>query len=416
MRLLSTSLALPVALVTGCMANAIDPIELVRSDVRADLDQPELSVLPDGTLQQRYLVLLRDDVVQAGLLDDTVVDLALSEDVLLERVYRTALAGFAAPLSNLQAAAMRARPEVLLVEEDRRFEASRGGPPQPPPPPPAVDWALTDVLGTGYTGDTGNSTDGAGATVAVLDTGIDSDHPYLPATTCLGNFTGGTGCEDGQGHGTHVAGTIAALPSSGHRGIAPGVALSIAKVLNDSGSGATSGIAAAINAAAEAGIDVLNMSLGGSMIGGETSDALCIAINGANALGTASVVAAGNESTDSGRTSPGGCDGAITVAAYDSAGKLASFTNTGADVDIAAPGVAIYSTTNNGLFGSKNGTSMASPHAAAVAALVVAANPAATPADIKAALIANSADRGAPTNYSRKISLSGVWKLDGRDY
>ncbi len=256
-------------------------------------------------------------------------------------------------------------------------------------------------------------------TVAVLDTGIDTNHASLPVAACLGDFTttpAGASCEDGNGHGTHVAGTIAALPSTGHRGVAPNVSLSAAKVLNAAGSGSTSGIAAAIDAAAGAGIDVINLSLGGPTNGlPESTDALCIAITNAAAAGTIAVVAAGNDGRDAAGFSPARCDNALTVGAYDATGKLASFTNYGPDIDINAPGVSIYSTTFDGAFGSKNGTSMASPHAAAVAALYAAANPGSTAAQIAAGVVANSLDRGAPLKYSKQI-VSTKPKLDGRDY
>lgn len=422
------TLSLTAAL-AGCLAGPLDPIELVRHDVRPDLERPELAVLPDGTLQQRYIVLVRDDLFADGLLNDTVVDLVLSEDVALEHMYGTVLPGFAAPLSDVQVRALRARPEVALVTEDRPVQAVKGPPGGGGTTGPARDWALGDVLAANWTGDLANTTDGTGASVAVLDTGIDGDHAYLPAATCLGNFTGGSGCQDGEGHGTHVSGTIAALPSSGHRGIAPGVALNAAKVLNDQGSGSYSGIVAGIDAAADARIGVLNMSLGGSALAAdgtliaESADVLCMAITSAKAGGTTTVVAAGNESADSALSTPARCDDAITVAAYDSNGKLSYFSNWGADVDIAAPGSTIYSTVaynasrrNAAMFGAKSGTSMASPHVAAVVALAQAANPTATPDELKALLLANSADRGEPTDYSSTVQLSGVSKLDGRDY
>ena len=411
---------------TGCMNGPIDPIELLATDIVPDLEHPELSRLPDGTLAQRYIVILRSDLLADGYAPSVITDVVLAHDVRMERVYRTALAGFAAALTAEQRVVLEGHPDIEAVVPDARVDAIIEGkehaaarPAPASPASPSSEWALVDVLGAGWATTVGAANGGAGVTVAVLDTGIDTNHASLPVAACLGDFTttpAGASCEDGNGHGTHVAGTIAALPSTGHRGVAPNVSLSAAKVLNAAGSGSTSGIAAAIDAAARAGIDVVNLSLGGPTNGlPESTDALCIAITNAAAAGTIAVVAAGNDGRDAAGFSPARCDNALTVGAYDATGKLASFTNYGPDIDINAPGVSIYSTTFDGAFGSKNGTSMASPHAAAVAALYAAANPGSTAAQIAAGVVANSLDRGAPLKYSKQI-VSTKPKLDGRDY
>lgn len=431
-RSLLSGLASAVALMCtyGCSNGPIDPIELIATDIVPDAERPELSRLADGTVAQRYIVILRNELLIDGSAPGVISELALAHDVRMERVYTTALSGFAAALSDTQRAALEARPDVEAVVADARVaaidapgepDASAGRPAPAPAPTPASDWALVDLFGTidWATRAFLTSDGGTGATVAVLDTGIDTDHPSLPSAGCIGDFTTtpvGSSCEDGNGHGTHVAGTITAFASTGHRGVAPNVTLSSAKVLNAAGSGSTAGIAAAIDAAAAAGIDVLNLSLGGATNGSaEATDPLCIAITNAAALGTLSVVAAGNDGRDAAGFSPARCDNALTVGAYDSAGKLASFTNYGADVDVNAPGVSIYSTTFDGAFGRKNGTSMASPHAAAVAALYAAAHPGSSAAAVAAGVIADSSDRPAPLKYSNKITSTKT-KLDARDY
>ena len=158
------------------------------------------------------------------------------------------------------------------------------------------------------------------------------------------------------------------------------------------------------------------MSLGGPTNGSsEATDVLCIAITNGKAAGMVTAVAAGNDGRDVTQFSPARCDDAITVGSYDSNGRLSYFTNFGTGVDINAPGSGIYSTTFDGGFALKSGTSMASPHAAAVAALFIVANPGSTPDQIAAGLVANSVDRGAPVKYSNKITSTAP-KLDGRDY
>jgi subtilisin family serine protease len=405
--------ALALSFTSAC-AVPVDTLALVTPGIQPHVEHPELSVLPDGTTQQRWLVQLRADLFEEGYLALVAGDLVSSEGVQIEAVYDVVYGGFAAPLTSLQVSRLRARPEVAAVVPDQRLEAVKGPPTSSSPPP--SDWALVDVMGAAWAGTTNG---GSGASVAVLDTGVDSDHPSLPSSSCIGNYSSDTtGCEDGHGHGTHVAGTIVALSSSSsgnlHRGVAPGAALGVAKVLSASGSGSTSGIVAAINDTA--GVwDVLNMSLGGSAWGSEETDPLCIAIANAASLGTVSAVAAGNDGRDAARSTPARCDAAMTVAAYDATNTLASFTNWGDDVDVSAPGVSIYSTTIGGGFGRKSGTSMASPHAAGVAALFIAANPGAAAADVIDGVIALSADRGSATRYSRRISIEAPM-LDGRDY
>ncbi|MFN2345977.1 MAG: S8 family serine peptidase, partial [Dermatophilaceae bacterium] len=235
--------------------------------------------------------------------------------------------------------------------------------------------------------------------VAVIDTGIDWEHPDL-------NVVGGINCasgspfrascsgngDDDHYHGTHVAGTIAAIDNGvGVVGVAPGARLHAVKVLNSQGSGYISWIIAGIDwVAARADIiEVANMSLGGSGY----SDAQYKAIQGAVDKGVAFAVAAGNSDADASGFSPGGFDNVLSVSALaDFDGKagglgghtcredvddtLADFSNWGSAVDIAAPGVCILSTypIEQGEYGTISGTSMASPHAAGALALLASKN------------------------------------------
>lgn len=235
--------------------------------------------------------------------------------------------------------------------------------------------------------------------VAVIDTGIDVDHPDLnvvAGVTCSESgrlpwtrtATCETGGDDDHYHGTHVAGTIGALDNGiGVVGVAPGARLHAVKVLSSNGSGSEAMVVAGIDwvAANASTIEVANMSLGGS----GHSQAEYDAIQGAVDAGVAFAVAAGNDDDDADNYSPGGFDNVLSVSALadfdgepgglDSTGcrtdqddTLADFSNWGPEVDVAAPGVCIRSTypLEQGEYGTISGTSMASPHVAGALALL----------------------------------------------
>jgi subtilisin family serine protease len=243
--------------------------------------------------------------------------------------------------------------------------------------------------------------------VAVIDTGIDFQHPELNVmggiNCTLGNLFSAVcdaGGDDDHYHGTHVAGTIGAIDNgSGVVGVAPGARLWAVKVLNKRGSGYSSWIIAGIDwvAANAATIEVANMSLGGAGF----SQAEYDAIQGAVDAGVAFAVAAGNEDDDANNYSPGGFDNVLSVSALadfnglpgggapytcynDVDDTLAGFSNWGPEVDIAAPGVCILSTypLEKGEYGTISGTSMASPHVAGALALLASSNNPGDAADV----------------------------------
>jgi subtilisin len=235
--------------------------------------------------------------------------------------------------------------------------------------------------------------------VAVIDTGVDFEHPDLNVVGGV-NCSGGSpligscksGGDDDHYHGTHVAGTIAAIDNgSGVVGVAPGARIWSVKVLNSQGSGYTSWIVAGIDwVAKNAGtIEVANMSLGGSGYNQAEYDAIQGAVN----KGVAFAVAAGNSDADANNYSPAAFNNVLTVSALadfnglpgggaaptcrnDQDDTLADFSNWGTAVDIAAPGVCILSTypLEKGEYGTISGTSMASPHAAGALALLASRN------------------------------------------
>ncbi|QEG00822.1 Subtilisin DY [Stieleria maiorica] len=271
---------------------------------------------------------------------------------------------------------------------------------------------------------------GQGVTVAVIDTGVDLDHPdlvdslYINRGEIAGNgidddgngfiddvsgydFVGGDAwADDGNGHGTHVAGTIAAGDNGfGVTGVAPDAKILPVRVLDDSGSGSDAGVAAGIRYAADSGAQIINLSLGG-----DASSRIAAAINYAISLGSLVIAAAGNESA----TSPSyparhsaASTGVLSVGAYDVDGRIAGFSNdvgnSGA-VQIDAPGVRVYSAYVGGGYRSLSGTSMASPHVAGVAALTLSANPQLTSSQLRALLAGGTVGQATASDSIGKAS------------
>ncbi len=264
----------------------------------------------------------------------------------------------------------------------------------------------------------GVTTGSASVRVAVVDTGIDNSHPDLPPVVAQRDFVNNdNNAEDDNGHGTHVAGTIGALTNNGTgvAGMNWNVGLMGVKVLNASGSGSYSAIANGIKWAADNGAKVINMSLGGSIGSTTLKNAVDYAWN----KGVVLACAAGNDGKN--RASyPAYYTNCIAVAATDQNDAKASFSNYGSKwVDVAAPGVAILSTLPNSTvylntqygyfqnYDALNGTSMATPHVAGLAALVWASGKcASTPT---AACV-----RGRIENYADKISGTGTYWSKGR--
>ncbi len=213
----------------------------------------------------------------------------------------------------------------------------------------------------------------SGIKVAVLDTGI-ANHPDLSGRVILSkDFTGSpVGAGDQHGHGTHVAGTIAANANNGVGvvGVAYNASLINAKVLGDGGSGSFSSVADGIVWAADNGAKVISMSLGANLdCPSIIQDAVTYAWN----KGALIVAAAGNDGANDAHT-PANCTNAIPVGSTNQSDGRSTFSNYGPAVPIAAPGESILSTTNSGGYVSWSGTSMATPHAAGVAALIWASS------------------------------------------
>jgi subtilisin len=329
------------------------------------------------------------------------------------RIYEHALHGFVFHGSAQAAAALKGAPGIRTVVADRPLkivaDTLTPGIKRIRADHPTADNAHQ----RGYTG--------AGARVAVIDTGIDLTHPDLvagiDANLGLNCITAGPP-QDGHGHGTHVAGIIGAgVNGIGVVGVAPDARLVPIKALNDQGEGESSNVICAIDYVTGLNtdgdpsndVDVVNMSLGGSGDVGNCQDgglreAICTSV----AAGVVYVAAAGNSATDASTFIPAAFPEVITVSAltdFDGepgglAGcqfvlelfwfacddELAIFSNFGSGIDVTAPGVSVYSTWTGGGYMSASGTSMAAPHVAGVAALVRAAHQSYTPAQIQTLL------------------------------
>ena len=350
-----------------------------------------MAVPAQSAVMGSYIVVFEDTVNARA----TVPDVAKAYGLQVGFTYEHALKGMSAQVPEGRLNALRHDPRVKYVEADREVSIEEQQVP-------------TGIQRTFADTNSNISIDGVDdlrvdVDVAVIDTGIDLQHPDLNVAGGVNCTTSGiiiascvAGGDDDHYHGTHVAGTIGAIDNDTHvAGVAPGARLWAVKVLNKRGSGYTSWIVAGIDwvAANADTIEVANMSLGGPGFSQAEYDAIQGAVN----AGVAFAVAAGNEDDDANNYSPGGFDNVLSVSALvdfnglpgggaaptcftDVDDTLAYFSNWGPEVDIAAPGGCILSTyplskTATGL-GTISGTSMASPHVAgALALLASGSNP-----------------------------------------
>lgn len=282
-------------------------------------------------------------------------------------VYSNSIIGFSVKIAPGQLKKLAADSSVKFIEKDKVIILRPGkGKPNNNTPPvvESIPWGITRV---------GGGISGEGKTVWIIDTGIDLDHPDLNVDEARGvNFSSDKKLDDANGHGSHVAGTIAAIDNEiGVVGVAAGATVIPVKVLSRRGSGSYSGVIAGIDYVAgnAAPGDVANMSLGGGV-----STSLDNAVIAAAATGVKFVLAAGNESDDANNHSPARANGPniYTVSAMDNNDVFAYFSNySNPPIDYCAPGVSIYSTYKGGGYATLSGTSMAAPHVAGLLLLGV---------------------------------------------
>src|SRR6056297_3576915 len=336
----------------------------------------ESEELSEPEMDSSYIVVFKSDATDDAAAKGQSIesyrsDILQTAEVQRDRVYQEynrTIAGFAAELSDAQLSLLRTDPRVDFLEKDRivQFAPPCGTPNGGPCDGDGGDdgggdssaqetpYGITRVNGgAAYTG----------TNVAwILDSGVDLDHPDLSVDASRGfnafsKGKDGKSLDDGNGHGTHVAGTIAALDNTtGVVGVAAGATVVPVKILDSRGSGSYSGVIAGVDHVAANGTpgDVANMSLGGP-----TSDALDTAVKNAAGQGIYFVIAAGNSATDANNSSPARANGQniYTISAMDSNDQWASFSNYGnPPVDFAAPGVSVLSTWKDGGYNTIGGT------------------------------------------------------------
>ncbi|NSC24482.1 S8 family peptidase [Streptomyces albus subsp. chlorinus] len=327
-----------------------------------------------------YIVLLKDHKSAPLQAASTGRDLAREYGGKVSRTYESAVHGFnATGLTPQEARRLAADDKVEQVFQNQRLTIN-GTQTDPP------SWGLDRIdqkskaLDQKYTYPAGA---GAGVTAYIIDTGVRIGHQDFGGRASYGYDAVGKDkkAQDGNGHGTHVAGTVAGTTY----GVAKKAKIVAVRVLDNEGSGTTATAVAGIDWVTKhhKGPSVANLSLGGGK-----DAALDAAVTRSIASGVTYAVSAGNESADASGSSPARVTSALTVAASDARDRQADFSNYGKRVDLYAPGVAIVSASNKSDTGTAtmSGTSMASPHVAGAAAVYLSGHKTAKPAQVAAAL------------------------------
>ncbi|MBU3679433.1 MAG: S8 family peptidase [Candidatus Kapabacteria bacterium] len=363
----------------------------VSCSMQQDVTNPNADVPNDGKflaapqgyakVPDEYIIVFKDSKVAKSDVEGKAKGLANKHGLKLGYTYETAIRGFSAFVPPGILKKLEDEDVIERIEEDytisvgpvQEYGKNTGGTtPYARVTPEQLPWGVSAVWSTKYTSTTRPSTPAGKAWI--IDTGIDPNHPDLNVdkTGLNKNFVIGGGqsastWQDKNGHGTHVAGTIAAKADGFDViGVAPGATVVAVRCLDSRGSGQYSWIIKGIDyvaGAANPTTDVCNMSLGGP-----TSTTLNTALTNAANKGIKFALAAGNEQSDCTNTSPAGVNGATiwTISAHTNTNTLAYFSNFGAPVDFSAPGVDVVSTRMGGGLTTMSGTSMASPHVAGI--------------------------------------------------
>jgi aqualysin 1 len=340
--------------------------------------KPDFAYARSAPISGQYIVVFKRDVQNPAA---EAAQIARAAGGSVKHVYTSAIKGFAASLPAAALQGIRNNPNVDYVEQDQTvsLNATQN----------SATWGIDRIdqrdlpLSSTYT----YNTNAANVYAFIVDTGMRADHTQYTGRTLPGYnaIADANGTEDCNGHGTHVAGTVGGTTY----GVAKGVTLIPVRVLGCTGSGSYSGVIAGLDWAANSGLRpaVANMSLGGGL-----SSSMNAAVAGVVSKGLTVVVAAGNDNVDACTQSPAAEPTAITVGSTTSTDARSSFSNFGTCVDIFAPGSSITSSsyTSSTATAVYSGTSMASPHVAGAAALVLGANPTASPAAVASFLTTNA--------------------------
>ncbi|MCP9986624.1 MULTISPECIES: S8 family peptidase [Streptomyces] len=340
-----------------------------------------------NSVQGSYIVTLDESAADSDAASGKAV--AAKYGAKIKKTYTSALNGYAVALSEEQARKLAADPAVESVVQDRVFTIT-GTQPNP-------TWGLDRLdqralpLDRSYTYP---EPGGQGVTAYIIDTGVRISHSDFGGRAFNGfdAVDNDNVAQDGNGHGTHVAGTVAGTAY----GVAKKAKIVGVRVLNNQGSGTTAGVVAGIDWVTRNAVKpaVANMSLGGGV-----DSTLDQAVRNSIASGVTYTLAAGNDNKDASTSSPARVTEAITVGSTTNTDARSSFSNYGSVLDVFAPGSSITSAWHTGDTATNtiSGTSMAAPHVAGAAALYLANNPSATPAQVSSALT-SAATSGVVTN------------------
>ncbi len=367
------SLGLLALALAACSENPASPIPLGSAPSTVSFSKSQSAPIAGS-----YIVVFNNSVQDV---DAEVQKLVSKHGGAVKHKYKSALKGMAIELSDAEVTALRAEPSVAYVEQDQTMSIStvQSG----------ATWGIdrVDQRALPLSGTYTYNADGTGVTVYIIDTGINFTHAEYSGRASKGidEVTSGGTAADCNGHGSHVSGTVGGTTY----GVAKKVKLIAVRVLDCSGSGATSGVIAGIDWVTANRVlpAAANMSLGGGF-----SASLNTAVQNSIAAGVVYAIAAGNSTADACNSSPASAPNAITVGATDINDGFASFSNFGTCVDINGPGVNITSSWigSNTATNTISGTSMATPHVAGAAALYLQTNPSATPQQVRDGLVNNA--------------------------